>query len=70
VIPHDSLGRRDLVEGKFHVVEFDIGNAGFSQKRESLEDGEIRASVTSKWIATGTKIPNASTYALESYFFG
>jgi hypothetical protein len=61
VFPHDSLGGRDLVERKFHVMKFDIGNAGFSQKRESLEDGEIRASGTSKGIATGAKIPNAST---------
>jgi hypothetical protein len=58
------------VEGKFHVVEFDIGNAGFSQKRESLEDGEIRASGTSKWIATRTKIPNAGTQCIETNFAG
>jgi hypothetical protein len=64
------LGGRDLVDGKFHVMEFDIGNARLRQERDSLEDGEIRTSGTSKWIATGAKIPNASTYALESHFFG
>jgi hypothetical protein len=61
MIPHDSLCGRDLVDGKFNVMEFDIGNASLRQERESLEDGEIRTSGTSKWIATGAKIPNAST---------
>jgi len=68
MIPHDSLGGRDLVEGKFYVMEFDIGNASLRQERESLEDGEIRTSGTSKWIATGAKIPNASTDALHANF--
>jgi len=68
MIPHDSLGGRDLVEGKFHVMEFDVGDSGFSQERESLEDGKIRTSGTSKWIATGAKIPNAGPEATGAEF--
>jgi hypothetical protein len=68
VIPHDSLGCRDLVEGKFHVMKLHVGDAGFGQERESLEDGEIRTSGTSKGIATGAKIPNASTNFSDSGF--
>jgi hypothetical protein len=59
-----------LVEGEFHVMELHVGDASFGQERESLKDGEIRASGTSKWIAARAKIPNTSTYALESHFFG
>jgi hypothetical protein len=70
VISHDSLGGRDLVEGKFHVMEFDVGDSGFGQEGQPLEDREIWTSGTSKGIAAGAKIPNASTYALESHFFG
>jgi hypothetical protein len=68
VIPHDSLGGRDLVKGKFHVMELHVGDAGFGQEREPLEDREIRARGTSKGIATGAKIPNASTNFLDSGF--
>jgi hypothetical protein len=57
-----------LVEGKFHVMEFDIGNASLRQERESLEDGEIRTSRTSKGIATGAKIPNAGPEATGAEF--
>ena len=70
VIPHDSLGGRDLVEGEFHVMELHVGDAGFGQEREPLEDGEIRARGTSKGIATGAKIPNASTQCIETNFAG
>jgi hypothetical protein len=42
-------------------MELDVGDSGFGQQRQPLEDGEIRTSGTSKWIATGAKIPNAST---------
>jgi hypothetical protein len=68
VFPHDSLGGRDLVERKFHVMEFDVGDSGFGQEGQPLEDGEIRTSGTSKWIAAGAKIPNASTDALHANF--
>jgi hypothetical protein len=64
------LGGRDLVEGEFHVMELHVGDASFGQERESLEDGEIWASGTSKWIATGAKIPNASTECIETNFVG
>jgi hypothetical protein len=62
------LGGRDLVEGEFHVMELHVGDASFGQERESLKDGEIRASGTSKWIAAGTKIPNASSEASGAEF--
>jgi hypothetical protein len=68
VIPHDSLGGRDLVEGEFHVMELHVGDASFGQERESLEDGEIRTSGASKWIAARAKIPNASTEATGAEF--
>jgi hypothetical protein len=62
------LGGRDLVDGEFHVMEFDIGNARLRQERESLEDGEIWASGTSKWIAARAKIPNAGPEASDAEF--
>jgi hypothetical protein len=68
VIPHDSLGGRYLVEGEFHVMELHVGDASFGQERESLEDGKIWASGTSKGIAAGAKIPNAGTEATGAEF--
>jgi hypothetical protein len=62
------LGGRDLVEGEFYVMELHVGDASFGQERESLKDGEIRASGASKWIAAGTKIPNASSEASGAKF--
>ena len=70
VISHDSLGGRDLVEGEFHVMELHVGDASFGQERQPLEDGEIRTSGASKWIAAGAKIPNASTKCIETSFVG
>jgi hypothetical protein len=61
VIPHNSLGSGDLIEGKFHVMKLHVGDAGFGEERKPLEDGEIWAGGTSKGITAGTKIPNAST---------
>jgi hypothetical protein len=62
------LGGRDLVDGEFHVMKLHVGDASFGQERESLKDGEIRASGTSKWIATGAKIPNAGPEATGAEF--
>jgi hypothetical protein len=59
-----------LVEGEFHVMELHVGDASLGQERESLEDGEIRTSGTSKGIATGTKIPNAGPDCIETNFMG
>jgi hypothetical protein len=61
VIPHNSLGSGDLIEGKFHVMKLHVGDAGFGEERKPLEDGEIWTSGASEGIAAGTKIPNAST---------
>jgi hypothetical protein len=59
-----------LVEGEFHVMELHVGDASFGQERESLEDGKIWASGTSKGIAARAKIPNASTDCIETSFVG
>ena len=49
-------------------MKLHVGDAGFGEKREPLEDGKIWAGGTSKGITAGTKIPNASSEASDAEF--